>query len=158
MNIQLPLYLFFSLIFTFLPIPGMFSGCWPNWIVLFFFWLAHYRPHSAILLWVWCIGLLLDSLQATFLGVHVLGLLLLSVLIQQYKTKFLLYPVIQQAIWVAIGTSVYVFFTNFFCVNMSFWRFCLYVTQVSVVTGCVWPWIEFRHKSKLYYVQKTLSQ
>lgn len=157
MSLQLPMYVLTSLVLTLLPIPEMIKNCWPNWIVLYFFWLACFRPRTNLLLWFWGIGLLLDSLQATYLGVHVLGLLLMNLLIQQHRSKFLMYPVIQQTLIVTMSSGIYIVFTQIHNSNMPFWHFMVNVLQVSLATGCIWPWIEFSNKTKMFSVSKKMS-
>ena len=154
MSLQLPMYLLISIVLSLLPIPEMIKNCWPNWIVLFIFWLACFRSRKNLLLWVWGLGLLLDSLQATYLGVHVLGLLLLNLLIQQHRSKFLMYPMIQQTLIVMMGTGIYIMFTQIQSVDIPVWRFMINVLQVSLATGCIWPWIEFLNKAKKLKFQK----
>lgn len=155
---RLPLYLACSLFLTLIPIPVFIKICWPNWMVLFFFWLASFRPQTMLFIWMWGLGLCLDVLQSSLLGVHVLGFLAINLMISQYRNKFLLYPVIQQAMLVSMGAAVYIVITQYFFIDMNMMYFIIYTIQISVVTGCLWPWLEYYNKSSLYLVQKKLSQ
>lgn len=157
-KIRLPVYLVLSLFLTFIPIPIFIKICWPNWMVLFFFWLANFRPKTMLFIWMWALGLGLDVLQSSFLGIHVLGFLAINLMVSQYRNKFLLYPVIQQAMLVSMGTAIYLLVTQYFFTDMNTMYFIIYTVQVSVVTGCLWPWLEYHNKSSLFLVQKKLSQ
>jgi rod shape-determining protein MreD len=153
-TIRLPVYLFLSFFLTLLPIPVFLKICWPNWMILFFFWLANFRPQTMLYIWMWGLGLCLDVLQSSLLGVHVLGFLAMHLLISQYRRKFLMYPVIQQAILVSMATAIYTGITEYFFVDMNLMFFAIYTIQVSVLTGFLWPWLEYLNKSSLLLVQK----
>ena len=154
---QLFFYLSISLILTFIPLPAMLAFCWPNWVVLFFFWINHFKPQTPIYFWIWSLGLLLDLLQATNLGVHVIALTMMNFILTNHRSKFLVYPLVQQMLIIFFATNVYLFFSQFFCVDMPIWRFMLYMFQVSIATTLVWPWIENTSKSKLFTVHKKMS-
>jgi rod shape-determining protein MreD len=154
---QLFAYLCLSLLFTFLPVPSMLSSFWPNWIMLFFLWVNLYKPRLSIFAIIWVLGLFLDLLQATNLGVHVIALLITNFIIAPYRSKFLIYPVTQQMLVIFISTIVYVFFAQFFCIDMPLWRFISYLFGVSLATAFVWPWVDFVSKPKLSIVSKKIS-
>ena len=155
MGLQVALYMLLSLILTFIPIPQFLGWCWPNWIVLFFVWLTAFRPKFSALFLVWGMGLVLDLLQATYLGAHVIGLALLNLFLNQYKTKFLVYPLIQQVMIVFTAGFIYLFSTQFPYVDITFGYFFMYATLVSVVSAFIWPWLEMYSRSYVIALNKS---
>jgi rod shape-determining protein MreD len=155
MNLKLVQYLLLSLILSFIPIPKMLLWCWPNWIVLFFVWLSYFRPNFPNLLLVWIVGLILDMLQATYLGVHVLGLTVINLFFSHYKTKFLVYSSIQQAWIVFLACLIYLFCSQFAFVDMSMSNFLFYALSISSITALIWPWLEMYTRAHLIALNKS---
>jgi rod shape-determining protein MreD len=155
MGLQLACYLLGSLILTFMPIPQILLWCWPNWIVLFFVWLSYFRPQLPILLFVWGLGLILDTLQATYLGVHVFALTILNLFLNHYKSKFLAYTSIQQVFVVFLACMIYLFCSQFAFVDMTVSYFMIYAVLISFTTALLWPWLEMYIKSHLIALNKS---
>lgn len=155
MAIQVARYLLLSLILSFIPIPQFLLWLWPNWVVLFFVWLSYFRPKFPILIMIWGTGLVLDLLQSTYLGTHVIGLALLNLFLNQYKSKFLIYPYTQQIMIVFVACLVYLFSTQYPYVNITFGSFLTYAGLASVVTACIWPWFEMYSKSYVLALGKS---
>lgn len=155
LSIQMMIYAFFSLVFTIMPIPDVLYSCWPAWLVLFFYWLNYLEKNSMPSLWIWIMGLSLDSMMNMTMGIHVLALLLLQAFIHRYKSTFMLFPTAQQVIYVAVGTAIYVFSVQWFSSHADTLKLVLYVLKISLMTAFCWPWLEvFSSQKKVVRARK----
>src|SRR5438552_12980666 len=68
----------FALLLTILPMPGIFQGIRPIWVLLLLFYLQFYLPDFFNLLLLFVLGLLLDIILATVIGEHILALTLVT--------------------------------------------------------------------------------
>lgn len=142
LSIQTMVYAFFSLVLTIIPIPEVLYSCWPAWLVLFFYWLNFIEKNTMPTVWVWILGLTLDSMMNMTMGIHVMALLLLQAFMSRYKSTFMLFPTVQQVIYVAIGTAIYVLSIQWFSSHADLLKLILYVLKISLMTAFCWPWIE----------------
>lgn len=148
LSLQMLVYAFFSLVLTIVPIPDILYSCWPAWLVLFLYWLNHFQKNTIPTLWIWILGLVLDSLTNMNMGIHVLALLLLQAFITKYRSKFLLFPTIQQIMFVTVGTAIYVLVIQWFSSHADTVKLMFYVLRISLMTAFCWPWIEFLNHNK----------
>jgi len=136
------------LLLTLVPLPGFLIYFWPAFIVLFFFIINVYQPRTAVNIWAWVMGLSLDLFQNTYLGYHVVALLVLNYFIGQYRHKFLMSPVAQQIIFVMFGTLIYSCFNEAFDWHGNGYQFTLRVVSIVFATALQWPWIDIWQKQK----------
>jgi rod shape-determining protein MreD len=148
LSLEMLVYAFFSLILTIAPIPDMLYSCWPAWLVLFFYWLNHFKKNSMPTMWIWILGLVLDSMTNMTMGIHVLALLLLQAFISRYRGKFLLFPTLQQIMFVTMGTAIYVLVIQWFSSHADTVKLMFYILRIALMTAFCWPWIEFLNHNK----------
>lgn len=110
MNLMVLRWIFilgFIFIINLLPFPGFLHSIMPPWVLLFLFYTVMVWGMSWLWLLVLLIGLMLDVLQLSFLGEHVLSLTL-----SLWLTKLQINPLYncsmnKQIYWVCIVSFVY---------------------------------------------------
>ncbi|WP_235602985.1 rod shape-determining protein MreD [Piscirickettsia litoralis] len=86
-----------ALVFEMLVISGWTMYIWPQWLLLIICYWTVRAPNMIPLGVVLLFGLALDVIHANVLGVHAIVLLALVYLVQKFRKRFLLFPVLQQA-------------------------------------------------------------
>jgi rod shape-determining protein MreD len=72
----------------------------PEWLgLIVFYWYVRAQAQFGIL-FAWCLGLLLDTLEATPLGVNALGMGLIAFLVLTIHQRLRMYPMPQQCLMV----------------------------------------------------------
>ncbi|WP_297791794.1 rod shape-determining protein MreD [uncultured Marinobacter sp.] len=72
----------------------------PEWLGLMVFYWAFRAPAQFGIVFAWCLGLLLDVLEATHLGVNALGMALIAFLVLTIHQRLRMYPIPQQCLMV----------------------------------------------------------
>jgi rod shape-determining protein MreD len=136
------------LILTVLPLPVFLIYFWPCLPVLFFFIINVYQERAIVNIWIWLIGLSLDLLQNSYLGYHVIALLVLNFFISQYRHRFLLSPIAQQVIFVMFGALIYSSINEAFDWHGNGYQFTLRIVAIVLATALQWPWIAIWQRNK----------
>jgi len=106
-----PLKIIFSLLLAMMlaifPLPGWLNLLRPLWVVMVLMYLVLLMPQHMSVGWAWIIGLLLDVLTGTVLGVHALALVVVVYVITKFSHRIRLFSVWQQALTVFIIITVY---------------------------------------------------
>ncbi len=89
------------------PIPVEMSWGRPLWMGLLVIFWGIYAPNYVGLITAWLVGLLVDQLSGTILGVHALGLLLLAYLTSSFYNKLRLAHLPQQTVMIFFLLLVY---------------------------------------------------
>lgn len=77
---------------TIIPLPGFVAMVWPFWMALvIIYWSLEY-PHYMSLGLVFFIGLLLDFLTVSLLGLHALRLVILAYLVLRFRARLRFFP------------------------------------------------------------------
>ncbi|MET4027714.1 rod shape-determining protein MreD [Marinobacter sp. MBR-99] len=72
----------------------------PEWLGLVVFYWTFRAPAQFGILMAWCLGLLLDVLEATPLGTNALGMALIAFLVLTIHQRLRMYPIPQQCLMV----------------------------------------------------------
>lgn len=91
------------------PLPGPFSPARPDWVALVLIYLGIHTPQRLVLVQAVVAGLLLDALQGTPLGQHVLALVLCCYLPLKLHLRLSLVPIWQTMLLTAVFTAIYQF-------------------------------------------------
>ena len=72
----------------------------PEWLGLIVFYWTFRAPAQFGILMAWCLGLLLDILESTPLGVNAMGMALIAFLVLTIHQRLRMYPLPQQCLMV----------------------------------------------------------
>lgn len=130
-----------ALILQVIPWPEQFAFYRPSWLLLIVIYWVMALPHRVSVGTCFILGLIVDSIQGSALGVHALGYSIICYLVS-YKHQLLRNMALwQQALIIVLLTSILnmtVFWAEFVSSQV------LFRPQVfwnGVVNGILWPWL-----------------
>jgi len=126
---------------TAMPLPDWVLPWRPAWIAMVLVYWCIALPARVGVLTGWCLGLVLDVLNGSILGQHALGLALVALIAVQYHQRVRVFPLVQQALFVASVVFIYL--------ALMLWTYNLlgsvhYPTSHllgALTTGLLWPWV-----------------
>ena len=101
-----------AIMLTELPMPAVLEWGRPQWAALVLIYWVAALPHRVGPWYAWIVGLLLDILQGSLLGIHALSLALVAIAIKALHQRFRMYPVWQQALLVLVMVGLYQLLLN----------------------------------------------
>ena len=101
-----------ALMLTELPLPELFEWGRPQWAVLVLIYWVAALPHRVGPWYGWWVGLLLDILQGSLLGIHALALALVAAIVKALHQRFRMFPVWQQGLLVLVLVGLYQLLLN----------------------------------------------
>ncbi len=130
-----------ALMLTEMPIPEVFEWGRPQWTVLVLIYWAAALPHRVGPWYGWMIGLLLDILQGSLLGIHALSLALIAAIINSLHQRFRMYPLWQQALLVLVMVGIYQQLLNWGQLLQGARSDSLLFLLPSLISAVIWPWL-----------------
>ncbi len=139
--LQMLVCLTIAVVLSILPMPRSINLMQPNWVLLclIYFWL---QPHKLCGLGMaWLIGLLLDSLMGTNLGIHAALLVIIGYLTLKSSMRISVWPKWQQILTVFLLLSCYQLF-SLFVFKDYISEISILALLISLVSGAaLWPLI-----------------
>lgn len=130
-----------AVLFTLLPLPGYLEPLRPYWVglVMLYWSLEVNQPIS--LGATFALGLALDLLTASLLGLHALSLLVLVYLVRRFRARMRFFPAWQQAIIVFAllmnDRVILLWISSLLGEPMPTWQYWL----SPLVGVALWPWL-----------------
>ncbi|GAA3542058.1 rod shape-determining protein MreD [Zobellella aerophila] len=133
--------LLLALILSILPLPGLVAPFRPDWLLVIMLYWVLALPHRANVGTAWVVGLLLDLLLGSILGVHALALVIPVYLAASQFQRLRNYSVWQQAFIIgalALLNKLIIFWASYIDRDIQldyhyFW---------SIISSMViWPWV-----------------
>lgn len=130
-----------AMLLTLLPLPAALEPFRPYWVALvLIYWTMEvkstYRLGSAFL-----IGLLLDLLTASLMGMHALSLVVVVYLVKRFRARMRFFPVWQQAAAVLAllvnDRIILLWITALLGEPVPTWRYWL----APLAGAAIWPWL-----------------
>lgn len=148
MNLILLRWIFilgFIFIINLLPLPSVLHSIMPSWILLLLFYTVIMFGMSWIWLLVLFAGLMLDVLQFSFLGEHVLALTLSLLVTKVQSSPLYNYSMDKQMYLIGMASTVYQLSTLLLCglLHSVFIRYYFLQALISIVLSVLcWPAIK----------------
>ncbi len=126
---------------TLLPLPGFLEPLRPYWVALVLvYWCMEVRSHVS-LGGAFALGLLLDLLMGSLLGMHALSLVIIVYLVQRFRARIRFFPPWQQALAILVllvnDRIILLWITALLGEPMPTWRYWL-----GPLSGMAfWPWV-----------------
>ncbi|NNE06561.1 MAG: rod shape-determining protein MreD [Xanthomonadales bacterium] len=137
----LVLVLVVAVLLTLLPLPGQLEALRPYWVgLVLIYWALELREMVSLGL-AFLIGVLLDVLTASLMGLNALSLVVLIYLVQRFRARLRFFPPWQQALAV-LGLLVNdqiirLWVTSLLGEPLPTWRYWL----SPLVGMALWPWL-----------------
>lgn len=139
---SLGLKLFFmfilALLLTILPMPSIFQGIRPIWVLLLLLYLQFYLPDYFNLFRLFILGLLLDIVLSTVIGEHILALSLVTWIANNKARRFYFFSMGQQMALIGFFCLLYqliIFTTNSF---LGFHIDLLSIIGSTLISAILW--------------------
>jgi rod shape-determining protein MreD len=130
-----------ALMLSAIPMPELFEWGRPEWVALTLIYWVLALPHRIGVWSAWVLGLLLDIMQGSLLGVHALSLSIIAYLAMLLHQRVRMFPLLQQSllILILIGMHQMILYWAQGLVGAS--SGSLLFLLPSVVSALLWPWI-----------------
>ena len=151
LNIRLFIALLLVLALTIMPMPDIMLPFRPPWVLLLVLYIQVYLPNYYTALLLFLLGLCLDVLLSTLIGVHAFALLLTAWIAAGKLRRFSFFSMAQQMFLVGVFCifyeSIIVFIEAFLGFHNSVWL----IPGTVLLSICLWPWIRVLADSALCY-------
>ncbi|MEJ2534039.1 MAG: rod shape-determining protein MreD [Gammaproteobacteria bacterium] len=131
----------FALLITIMPAPALLEPLRPYWVGLVVIYWAMESPRPMSLGAAFVLGLLLDLLTASLLGLHALSLVVLVYLVQRFRARIRFFPPWQQALAVLAllvnDRIILLWITLLLGEPLPTWHYWL----APLVGTALWPWL-----------------
>jgi rod shape-determining protein MreD len=132
-----------ALIATIMPLPMILDPFRPDWVLLALLYWSLALPTRVNVFTAWIVGLLLDILLGSLLGVHAAAMAISVYIVSINYHLIRNFSVLQQSLIVGLSTALYhliVFWLQYLLLDVVFLSQYLYPVITSIV---LWPWVFF---------------
>lgn len=141
-NTRLLVAILLSLVLTIIPLPEVMTQFRPPWVLLMILYIQFWLPDYFRVIWIFLLGLCLDTLLATTIGEHSFALLLTLWLAASKTRRFHFFSTIQQMILVFGFCLIYECILYLIDASFHYNNGVLFIA-VSAFTGMLfWPWLK----------------
>ena len=123
------------------PVPHWFVLLRPEWVLLTVFYWAVERPDRVPMVFVWLLGLVLDVLHGSPLGVNGLGLATIVCIAWSFRERLRMYSRLQQAIVVFFLALTLQCLEHVVAAWVQDASISITLVVPAVVTMLVWPFV-----------------
>ena len=124
-----------------LPMPESLIWGRPEWVTLTLIYWVVALPHRVGPWTGWVLGLLLDILLGSLLGIHALSLAIVAYLAQRLHQRIRMFPLWQQAFLILILVGIQQMLLYWAQIFTGTSSDSLLFLLPSVVSSFLWPWI-----------------
>jgi rod shape-determining protein MreD len=153
LKVRILLALLMMFIMTILPLPEMFTGFRPPWVLLFVLYLQLLLPRYFNLIFLFLIGLCLDVLSSAVLGEHAFALVLTTWLASTKTRRFEFFSLGQQMAYIILFCCTYQFVIVLVDAFLGYHYDLLSMVVSAFIGMLLWPWIRLLADS-LFRVKK----
>lgn len=137
------------------PLPLGVKFFWPQWCVLaLVYWLIALPVRSGLTA-AWSIGILLDVLQGTLLGVHALAMVLIAYGVLKFHRQIRIFPLRQQMLTIFVIVQLFqlIILLEQGMLGEANFRWQYWLSGLSSML--IWPWVfvilrDYRCRFNLY--------
>ncbi|MCO7224060.1 rod shape-determining protein MreD [Pleionea sp. CnH1-48] len=130
-----------AMILNLLPLPKALELFWPDWVAMALIYWIVAIPHRVGILTAWLIGLFIDALEGSVLGLHALSFSIMAYFSLLLYQRIRLFPRVKQALVVALLIGVQMLLTLWLKNltqpierTMSYWL-------PLMSNAILWPWV-----------------
>ncbi|WP_207061328.1 rod shape-determining protein MreD [Motiliproteus sp. SC1-56] len=131
----------FALMLSALPMPELFVWARPEWVGLTLIYWALALPHRVGPWYGWVIGLLLDILQGSLLGIHAFSLALMAFIVIKLHRRMRMFPLPQQALLVLVLVGIHQILLQWAQELAGTGSDSLAFLLPALVSAVLWPWV-----------------
>ena len=126
---------------TAVPLPDWALAWRPSWIAMVLIYWCMALPQRVGVLTGWVVGLVLDVLHGSILGQHAFGLAFVAWIALLYHQRIRVFPIAQQALFVALTVFVYLFAMLQVYNLLGSVEYQYSYLLGALTSALLWPWI-----------------
>lgn len=130
-----------ALMLSALPMPEPFEWGRPEWVALTLIYWVIALPHRVGPWYAWILGLLLDILQGSLLGIHALSLAIIALIAHKLHRRIRMFPPWQQALLVLLLIGIHQMLLQWAQSLTGNGSESLLFLVPSLVSAFLWPWL-----------------
>ncbi len=130
-----------SLMLSAMPLPTGLEWGWPEWVPMVLIYWCMALPHRVSLGTAWILGLLVDLLQGSYLGLNALALLLIAWITCLLYRRLRMYRILQQALVVLLLVALNQLISRWGQVLSGNGASNFMYLLPTLVSALVWPWL-----------------
>jgi rod shape-determining protein MreD len=141
LTLRLVIAMMIALILTILPLPDLFSGLRPPWVLMLILYLQFFLPDRFNMMILLLAGLLLDVLLFTVLGEHAFALSIVAWVANNKTRRFNFFSIWQQMALIGFLCFLYqmlIFITESF---LGYQMSLLPLAGSALLSLILWPWV-----------------
>lgn len=128
-------------VFELIKLPGLVSQLRPEWLVLtLLYWLLRY-PEKVGLTTACGIGLLMDVMQGSYLGIHMAAMSIIAYLVLTMHQRLKMFPMAQQAMIIFLVTGIQLMVVNTLKTQLSVSESGLAYLWQAFTSALIWPFV-----------------
>ena len=130
-----------AVLLTLIPLPGIFSTLKPYWVALVIIYWTLETQDTISMGMAFLVGLALDVLSGSLMGLHALSLVVMVFLVQHFRSRLRFFPPWQQALSVLAllvnDHIILIWITALLGEPLPIWKYWL----PPLVGMALWPWL-----------------
>ena len=130
-----------AVLLTLIPLPGILSPFKPYWVALVIIYWSLETQDIISMGMAFLIGLVLDVLSGSLMGLHALSLVVMVFLVQRFRSRLRFFPPWQQALSVLVllvnDRIILIWITALMGEPLPIWKYWL----PPLVGMALWPWL-----------------
>ena len=130
-----------AVLLTLIPLPGILSPLKPYWVALVIIYWSLETQDIISMGMAFLIGLVLDVLSGSLMGLHALSLVVMVFLVQRFRSRLRFFPPWQQALSVLAllvnDRIILIWITALMGEPLPIWKYWL----PPLVGMALWPWL-----------------
>ncbi len=130
-----------ALMLSAMPLPNGLEWGWPEWVPMVLIYWCMALPHRVGLGTAWVLGLLVDLLQSSYLGLNALSLVLIAWITCLLYRRLRMYRMLQQALAVLLLIALNQFISRWGQALSGNTASNLMYLLPTLVSALVWPWL-----------------
>jgi rod shape-determining protein MreD len=135
------LTLLIAIIASIMPLPLSVDAFRPDWVLIVLIYWCMALPDKVNIITAWVMGLLMDILLGSVLGVHAAAMAIAVFIVAENFQKIRNFSIWQQALITGVLAALYhlvVFWLQRFLIDVSFLTSYLYPVITTII---LWPWV-----------------
>jgi rod shape-determining protein MreD len=135
------LVLLVAMLLTLLPVPALLLPLWPYWVgLVLIYWVLEVQDMVSLGM-AFLVGILLDTLTGSLMGMHALSLVVMIYLVQRFRSRMRFFPPWQQALSILAvlvnDRIILLWISSLLGEPIPTWQYWL-----SPLMGMlIWPWL-----------------
>ena len=135
------LTLLVAIMASIMPLPLSVDAFRPDWVLIVLIYWCMALPDKVNIITAWVMGLLMDILLGSVLGVHAAAMAIAVFIVAENFQKIRNFSIWQQALITGVLAALYhlvVFWLQRFLIDVSFLTSYLYPVITTII---LWPWV-----------------